>query len=69
MMDASDKDDGVNLQDWPTVKGMYQPDSIKTFKGLSDGKRCELVAAACIPNEWYPLGVRACNITPVTGGV
>ncbi|CAM9235769.1 unnamed protein product, partial [Laminaria digitata] len=29
--DASDKDDEINLQDWPQVKGMYQPDSIKTF--------------------------------------
>lgn len=43
MMDGSDKDGKINLQDWPTVKGMYQPDAIATFKGLSDGKRCEFV--------------------------
>ncbi|CAN0237761.1 unnamed protein product, partial [Laminaria digitata] len=30
--DASDKDDSINFQDWPQVKGMYMPDSIKTFK-------------------------------------
>lgn len=37
--DASDKDDEINLQDWPQVKGMYMPDSIKTFK--TGGKQCE----------------------------
>eukprot|EP00904_Undaria_pinnatifida_P006684 jgi/Undpi1/3145/HiC_scaffold_15.g06519.m1 len=30
--DASDKDDEINLQNWPMVKGMYQPDAIVTFK-------------------------------------
>lgn len=39
MFDASDKDDAINLQDWPMVKGMYQPDSIVTFK--TAGTRCE----------------------------
>ena len=37
--DASDKDDEINLQDWPQVKGMYMPDSIKTF--MTGGRRCE----------------------------
>ncbi|CAM9741422.1 unnamed protein product [Hapterophycus canaliculatus] len=40
--DASDRDGMINLQDWPTVKGMYMPDSVKTFKGRtgdSEGKR------------------------------
>ncbi|CAM9455468.1 unnamed protein product, partial [Scytosiphon promiscuus] len=40
--DASDRDDMINLQDWPMVKGMYMPDSVKTFKGKtgdSEGKR------------------------------
>ena len=34
-MDASDKDNAVNIQAWP-VKGMYMPDSIATFD--KDGK-------------------------------
>lgn len=29
--DASNKDDGINIQPWPT-KGMYQPDAITTFQ-------------------------------------
>lgn len=37
--DASDKDDEINLQNWPMVKGMYQPDAIVTFK--TGGTRCE----------------------------
>lgn len=53
--DASDRDgseDGegmINLQDWPTVKGMYMPDSVNTFKGKtgdSYGKRCESAGSA-----------------------
>eukprot|EP00904_Undaria_pinnatifida_P006682 jgi/Undpi1/3143/HiC_scaffold_15.g06517.m1 len=32
LFDASDKDGKINLQDWPTVKGMYMPDAITTFK-------------------------------------
>lgn len=42
--DASDRDDMINLQDWPMVKGMYMPDSVKTFKGKtgsSEGNSCE----------------------------
>ena len=39
LFDASDKDDMINLADWPTVKGMYQPDAIATFE--TGGKRCE----------------------------
>ncbi|CAN0447946.1 unnamed protein product, partial [Ascophyllum nodosum] len=27
LFDASDKDDMINLADWPMVKGMYQPDA------------------------------------------
>lgn len=46
-MDASDEDGEINLQDWPTVNGMYQPDAIATFSGMSDGKRCEFVFATC----------------------
>lgn len=37
--DASDEDGMINLQDWPTVKGMYMPDAITTFK--TGGKRCK----------------------------
>ncbi|CAM9565311.1 unnamed protein product [Pylaiella littoralis] len=44
MMDASDEDGEINLQDWPTVNGMYQPDAIATFSGMSDGKRYFLIA-------------------------
>ena len=39
LFDASDKDGKINLQDWPTVKGMYMPDAITTFK--AGGARCE----------------------------
>lgn len=42
MFDASDKDGMINLMDWPTVKGMYQPDAIATFK--TGGKRYFLTA-------------------------
>lgn len=38
-LDASDDDGMINLQSWPTVKGMYMPDAITTFK--RDGTRCE----------------------------
>ncbi|CAN0445071.1 unnamed protein product, partial [Hapterophycus canaliculatus] len=38
-LDASDKDGMINLQSWPTVKGMYMPDAITTFK--ANGNRCE----------------------------
>lgn len=38
MFDASDED-GIDLRDWPMVKGMYMPDAIETFK--AGGKRCE----------------------------
>lgn len=31
--DASNRDDAINIQNWPT-KGMYQPDSISSFKFL-----------------------------------
>lgn len=37
--DASDEDGMINLQDWPTVRGMYMPDAITTFK--TGGRRCE----------------------------
>lgn len=40
VFDASDEDDAINLQEWPTVKGMYQPDAIVTFK--TGGQRCEM---------------------------
>ncbi len=30
-LDASDKDDGINIANWP-VYGMYQPDGIATFR-------------------------------------
>jgi DNA-binding beta-propeller fold protein YncE len=30
MLDASDRDDGINLQSWPTL-GMYQPDSVAAY--------------------------------------
>ena len=30
-LDASDKDDGINITNWP-VSGMYQPDAIAAFK-------------------------------------
>ncbi|CAN0424076.1 unnamed protein product [Ascophyllum nodosum] len=42
LFDASDKDDMINLADWPTVKGMYQPDAIATFE--TGGKRYFLTA-------------------------
>eukprot|EP00903_Cladosiphon_okamuranus_P012016 g11282.t1 len=42
MFDASDKDDMINLQSWPQVKGMYMPDAITTFK--TQGKRYFLTA-------------------------
>jgi len=52
LMDASDRDGAddedpdekgrINLQEWPTVKGMYMPDTVKTFKAKADGGRCEL---------------------------
>lgn len=45
MFDASNEDDAINLQSWPTVKGMYMPDAITTFKGIADGKRCKFRSA------------------------
>ncbi len=30
-MDASDKDDKINIKRWPDLYGMYQPDSISSF--------------------------------------
>lgn len=39
--DDSDEEGTINLQDWPTVKGMYLPDSVNTFKAKADGRRCE----------------------------
>lgn len=44
MLDVSDEDGAdeegmINLQSWPSVKGMYMPDAITTFK--AEGKRCE----------------------------
>ena len=50
MFDASDKDgedeEGlINLQSWPSVKGMYMPDAITTFK--ANGQRCEFLLPAC----------------------
>ncbi|CAM9455187.1 unnamed protein product [Scytosiphon promiscuus] len=41
-LDASDQDGMINLQSWPTVKGMYMPDAITTFK--ADGTRYFLTA-------------------------
>lgn len=38
-LDVSDKDEMINLQSWPSIKGMYMPDAITTFK--AGGKRCE----------------------------
>ncbi|MEL7497775.1 MAG: choice-of-anchor I family protein [Planctomycetota bacterium] len=32
-IDASNRDDAINIQNWPTL-GMYQPDSIATYKFL-----------------------------------
>ena len=37
--ESGDRGPQINLQDWPTVKGMYQPDAITTFK--AGGRRCE----------------------------
>ncbi|WP_125779137.1 choice-of-anchor I family protein [Pseudoalteromonas rubra] len=31
-LDASDKDDGINLRSYPGLYGMYQPDSIATYQ-------------------------------------
>ena len=49
VLDASDEDGDedssgdrgpkINLESWPNVKGMYQPDAVTTFKAR--GKRCE----------------------------
>lgn len=39
LFDASDKDDMINLQEWPTIKGMYMPDAIATYK--VDGRHCK----------------------------
>lgn len=39
--DDSDEEGKINLQNWPTVKGMYLPDSVNTFKAKADGRRCE----------------------------
>lgn len=40
-MDASNKDDAINIQPWP-VRGMYQPDAIATYQ---KGKRTFIVSA------------------------
>ncbi|CBJ25800.1 alkaline phosphatase [Ectocarpus siliculosus] len=40
--DASDEDGMINLQEWPTVRGMYMPDAITTFK--TGGRRYFLTA-------------------------
>jgi DNA-binding beta-propeller fold protein YncE len=39
--DASDKDDGINICNWP-VSGMYQPDAIKVYKA---GDKLYLITA------------------------
>ena len=41
-IDASNKDDGVNIQPWSGVYGMYQPDTITSFE--TDGKTYILTA-------------------------
>ena len=62
--DASDKDDGINLQDWPTVKGMYMPDAIATF--MTGGTRCEYMPLGALSVDskarricvsWFSMGV------------
>lgn len=37
--DGADEEGAINLQSWPTVRGMYMPDAITTFK--AQGRRCE----------------------------
>lgn len=37
--ESGDRGPQINLQDWPTVKGMYMPDTIVTFN--TGGRRCE----------------------------
>ena len=49
--DGVDKAGAINLQSWPAVKGMYQPDAITTFK--ADGKRCKSCFALL---RFAPLG-------------
>lgn len=43
--DGPDEEGAINLQSWPTVKGMYMPDAITTFKGIADGKRCKFFSS------------------------
>ncbi|CAB1115103.1 unnamed protein product [Ectocarpus sp. CCAP 1310/34] len=51
--DASDEDGMINLQDWPTVRGMYMPDAITTFK--TGGRR------------WYTLLLTGCGVVTTAG--
>ena len=58
MFDASDRDGAdeegmINLQSWPSVKGMYMPDSITTFK--AQGKRCECAFLCLLLLSAFPL--------------
>lgn len=49
MLDASNKDDGVNLQNWP-VLSIYQPDGIAMFE--SNGKSYILTANEGDSQDW-----------------
>ena len=50
-LDASDRDDAINITTYPGLYGMYQPDGIATFTG-ADGKTYLITANEGDAREW-----------------